>query len=76
METVNHEAPAVAGGMITWILIIVTGNGFAGVSDVKHIRTTELQCKEIVRQMKPLRGRLGALCVGPNGEHFSLDDVE
>ncbi|MBZ9943495.1 hypothetical protein LB533_20625 [Mesorhizobium sp. BR1-1-13] len=57
-----------------WFLIIAIG-GFAGVSDVKTIGMTQAQCREAVTQLLPLRSALGAVCVGPNGEKFTFEDV-
>ena len=61
--------------MTTWIFLIALG-GWGTVSDFKSIPMTELQCKQAVTQVKPIsKGRLGAVCVGPNGEKFGFEDV-
>lgn len=60
---------------MTWLLIILVGSAFGGVSDVKSVPMTELQCKRAVEQMKTFRGKIAVTCVGPNGEKFDFEDV-
>ena len=60
---------------MNWILIIIIGGYFTGVSDMKHISVTEQQCKQAVKMLLPLKGKMGAGCVGPAGEVFSFEDM-
>jgi hypothetical protein len=60
--------------MTTWILLIALG-GWGSVSDFKSIPMTELQCRQAITQLKPLKGKMGAVCIGTNGEKFGFEDV-
>lgn len=64
--------------MADWILIIAIGNAIVGgVGDVKHVRLTEAQCKATVVELYPIqKGGIGAVCVAPDGEAYSFDDVQ
>lgn len=58
---------------MNWILVIIVG-GVLGVSDVKFLPMTEQQCKKTVDLLRPLKGKLGAGCISPNGGSYTLDD--
>lgn len=60
---------------MSWILVIIMG-GLLGASDIKFVSMTEKQCKKSVDLFRPLKGKVGAGCVGPNGESYTLDDPQ
>lgn len=55
--------------MNAWLLMVVIVN-LAGVSDVKIVPMTELQCRLSINVLKPVKDRVGAVCIGPEGQFF------
>ncbi|MHC3940212.1 hypothetical protein [Paenochrobactrum sp. BZR 201-1] len=61
--------------MISWMLMVVTA-GAIMIDDVKLTPMTEVQCKTAVKQLAPLKGKMAAVCVGPDGQSFGFEDIE
>lgn len=59
-----------------WLLILVLGDWFGNPNDLKIDRLPEEQCKAIVREVAPMKGKMGAGCFGPKGQVFTVDHVE
>ena len=60
---------------MNWVLFVVIG-GIMGVSDIRTVSMSEPQCRASVKMLAPLKNRISAGCVGPNGETFIFKDVK
>ena len=57
---------------MNWILIIVVSGQVIGLGGVTTTPMTEDQCKASIEVLTPLKGALGAACIGPNGEIMEM----
>lgn len=53
---------------MNWVLIIALRGAVAGIGSVSTTPMTELQCKAALEVLEPLKGSVGAACIGPGGE--------
>lgn len=60
---------------MSWILMIIIG-GFTGASDIKFVPMSEMQCKQAVDLLRQFKGKIGAGCIGPNGESYTTGDPQ
>lgn len=62
--------------MTPWFLMVALAGPLGGVADVKAFSVTHRQCLAALYEMSPLRGHLGAACIGLNGERASLATIK
>lgn len=61
--------------MSGWVLIIAAIGGWGDVSDMQvHRDLPEAQCRAMLTALAPLKQRVGAVCVGPDGTRVELSD--
>ena len=56
--------------MVNWLFVVVVASSLSAVGEVKITPMTEAQCRAAVDLMRPLKGKLGAACVGPDGSTY------
>lgn len=57
-----------------WVLLIALG-GWGTISDMQvHRDLPEAQCRAMLTALAPLKQRVGAACVGPDGTRIELSD--